>query len=151
MTPDFMRFVDKWLGVPLCLTLSVGQWLLRPFTRKIRSDQVQRILIVQISERGAVLLGYSAQLKLKEIFPRAELIPDWDWSVPERIRGRLLELLSQKEHTLDEIGLNLDLGASDAIKYCKILEKEGMISRRLFRGNLYFHLAANNLLRSAKT
>jgi ADP-heptose:LPS heptosyltransferase len=73
MTPDFMRFVDKWLGVPLCLTLSVGQWLLRPFTRKIRSDQVQRILIVQISERGAVLLGYSAQLKLKEIFPRAEL------------------------------------------------------------------------------
>ena len=73
MTPDFMRFVDKWLGVPLCLTLSAGQWLLRPFTRKIRSDQVQRILIVQISERGAVLLGYSAQLKLKEIFPRAEL------------------------------------------------------------------------------
>ncbi len=73
MTPDFMRFVDKWLGVPLCLALSAVERLLRPFARKSSPDQIQKILIVQISERGAVLLGYSAQLKLKELFPRAEL------------------------------------------------------------------------------
>jgi ADP-heptose:LPS heptosyltransferase len=73
MHPDFMRFVDKWLGVPLCLVLSVAEWLLRPFARKISPDQIQKILIVQISERGAVILGHSAQCKLKELFPRAEL------------------------------------------------------------------------------
>ncbi len=68
-----MRFVDKWLGVPLCLLLSAAERLLRPFARRIPPAQVQKILIVQISERGAVILGYSAQLKLKELFPRAEL------------------------------------------------------------------------------
>ncbi len=73
MTPDFMRFVDKWLGIPLCLLLSVVQKLLRPFARKISPDEIQKILIVQISERGAVILGYSAQRKLKELFPRADL------------------------------------------------------------------------------
>lgn len=68
-----MRLVDKWLGVPLCLLLSGVEWVLRPFSRKISPDQAQKILIVQISERGAVILGYSAQIKLKELFPRAEL------------------------------------------------------------------------------
>lgn len=68
-----MRFVDKWLGVPLCLIFSAVERLLRPFARKPSPDQVQKILIVQISERGAVILGYSAQRKLKELFPRADL------------------------------------------------------------------------------
>ena len=74
-----------------------------------------------------------------EIFPGAELIPDWDWSVPERIRGRLMDLLFSRECTLEEISLNLDLEASDAIKYCKILEKDGLIARRLLGGKLLFH------------
>jgi len=74
-----------------------------------------------------------------EIFPRAELIPDWDWSVPKSIKERMLKLLSEKELTLQEIGLNLDLAGNDAIKYCKILEKDGSISRKLYQGNLYFH------------
>lgn len=73
MTPDFMRFVDKWLGIPLCLLLSAVERLLRPFARKMTPGQIQKILILQISERGAALLGYSAQRKLKELFPRAEL------------------------------------------------------------------------------
>jgi len=73
MTPDFMRFVDKWLGIPLCLLLSLVQKLLRPFSRRTTLADIQKILIVQISERGAVILGYSAQRKLKQLFPRAEL------------------------------------------------------------------------------
>ena len=68
-----MRRVDKWLGIPLCLLLSAVERLLKPFARKIPPDRIQKILIVQISERGAVILGYSAQLKLKELFPRADL------------------------------------------------------------------------------
>lgn len=73
MTPDFMRLVDKWLGIPLCLLFSAVEWLLRPFARTISPDKVQKILIVQISERGAVILGYSALCKLKELFPGAEI------------------------------------------------------------------------------
>lgn len=108
----------------------------------IEPDRIQLNTVVRAPAEPVEPLSQEEMHRMLEIFPRAELIPDWDWSVPERIKDRVLELLSQKEHTLDEIGLNLDLGASDAIKYCKILEKEGMISRRLFRGNLYFHLAA---------
>jgi len=73
MTPDFMRLVDKWLGIPLCLVFSAVQRLLRPFARKNSPEEIRKILIVQISERGAVILGYSALCKLKELFPGAEL------------------------------------------------------------------------------
>ena len=74
-----------------------------------------------------------------EIFPGAELIPDWDWSVPDRIRDRLIYLLSDRPSTLEEISSHLEIDGSDAIKYCKILEKDRQISRRLHGGKLYFH------------
>ncbi|MDD1740258.1 MAG: radical SAM protein [Methanothrix sp.] len=112
----------------------------------IEPDRIQLNTVVRTPAEPVEPLSREEMHRMLEIFPGAELIPDWDWSVPERIKDRLLELLSGRECTLDEIGLNLDLGASDAIKYCKILEKEGMISRRLFRGNLYFHLANDKLI-----
>ena len=74
-----------------------------------------------------------------KIFPGAELIPDWDWSVPARVRERLIDLLSRKACTLEEISRNLEIDGSDAIKYCKIMEKDRLISRRLHSGKLYFH------------
>ena len=78
-----------------------------------------------------------------EIFPGAELIPDWDWSVPARIRDRLIDLLSARPCTLEEISCHLEIDGSDAIKYCKILEKYSLISRRLQGGKLYFHASEN--------
>ena len=74
-----------------------------------------------------------------EIFPGAELIPDWDWSVPSRIRDELIDLLSRRPCTLEEISRHLEMDGSDAIKYCKIMEKDSLISRRLHSGKLYFH------------
>jgi len=102
-------------------------------------DRIQLNTVVRAPAEPVEPLSQEEMERMLEIFPGAELIPDWDWSVPERIRGRILELLSGKECTLDEIGLLLNLSGSDAIKYCKILEKDGTISRRLYQGNLYFH------------
>ena len=78
-----------------------------------------------------------------EIFPGAELIPDWDWSVPTPVRDRLIDLLSGRPSTLEEISRHLEIDGSDAIKYCKIMEKDSLISRRLHSGKLYFHATEN--------
>jgi hypothetical protein len=76
--------------------------------------------------------------KMLDIFPGAELIPDWDWSVPPRTRDRLLDLLSTQPCTLEEICSRLDLSSSDAIKYCKIMERDCLISRKLCGDKLCF-------------
>ena len=102
-------------------------------------DRIQLNTVVRHPAEPVEALGREEMERMLEIFPGAELIPDWDWSVPERIRGRLMDLLFSRECTLEEISLNLDLEASDAIKYCKILEKDGLITRGLYRGKLLFH------------
>lgn len=73
MKVDFMRFVDKWAGILLCFVLSGVSTCLRPFSRRTSAEEVRKIVIVQISERGAVLLAHSALVKLKELFPQSEL------------------------------------------------------------------------------
>ncbi len=73
MKVDFMRFVDKWAGILLCFVLSGINTCLRPFSRSTSAEEVRKIAIIQISERGAVLLAHSALVKLKELFPQSEL------------------------------------------------------------------------------
>jgi wyosine [tRNA(Phe)-imidazoG37] synthetase (radical SAM superfamily) len=107
----------------------------------IGPDRIQLNTVVRPPAEPVEALSQEEMERMLEIFPGAELIPDWDWSVPRKIRERLMGLLSCRECTLEEIGLHLDLKGCDAIKYCKILEKDGLISRKLFLGNLYFHLA----------
>ena len=105
----------------------------------IDPDRIQLNTVVRTPAEPVEPLSQEEMHRMREIFPRAELIPDWDWSVPKAIKERMLKLLSERELTLQEIGLHLDLAGNDAIKYCKILEKDGSISRKLYQGNLYFH------------
>jgi wyosine [tRNA(Phe)-imidazoG37] synthetase (radical SAM superfamily) len=108
-----------------------------------RPDRIQLNTVVRPPAEPVQALSEEEMERMLEIFPGAELIPDWDWSVPRGIRDRLMDHLSGRECTLEEISQQLDLAGSDAIKYCKILEKDGLISRRLFGGRLYFHAAKN--------
>jgi wyosine [tRNA(Phe)-imidazoG37] synthetase (radical SAM superfamily) len=103
-------------------------------------DRIQLNTVVRHPAEPVQPLSKEEMERMLEIFPGAELIPDWDWCVPERIKNRLMDLLFSRECTLDEIGLHMDLTASDAIKYCKILEKDGLISRRLYSGKLLFYV-----------
>jgi len=107
----------------------------------IEPDRIQLNTVVRPPAEPVQALSEEEMQRMLEIFPGAELIPDWDWSVPRKIRERLMGLLSGRQCTLEEIGLHLDLTGSDAIKYCKILEKDGLISRKLNQGNLYFYLS----------
>ena len=102
-------------------------------------DRIQLNTVVRTPAEPVEPLSEEEMRRMLEIFPGAELIPDWDWRVPERIRDRLMELLNSCECTLEEISLHQDLETSDVIKYCKILEKDGLIKRRLLGGKLLFH------------
>ena len=102
-------------------------------------DRIQLNTVVRTPAEPVEPLSQEEMERMLEIFPGAELIPDWDWRVPGLVQDRMLELLSERELTLEEISRNLDLAGNDAIKYCKILEKDGSISRKLQDGHLYFY------------
>jgi wyosine [tRNA(Phe)-imidazoG37] synthetase (radical SAM superfamily) len=102
-------------------------------------DRIQLNTVVRTPAEPVEALSEEEMQRMLEIFPGAELIPDWDWNVPACTRDRLIDLLSGKPCTLEEISWQMEIEGSDAIKYCKILEKDGLISRRLDTGKLYFH------------
>jgi len=102
-------------------------------------DRIQLNTVVRPPAEPVEPLTEEEMQRMLEIFPGAELIPDWDWSVPERTGYRLTELLSRRPCTLEEICVLLGIESSDAIKYCKIMERDGQISRKLHGGKLYFH------------
>ncbi len=101
-------------------------------------DRIQLNTVVRPPAEPVDPLDQEEMKRMLEIFPGAELIPDWDWSVPAKTKDLLRELLSQRACTLEEICAALGLSSSDAIKYCKIMEHDGLISRRLHDGKLFF-------------
>lgn len=108
-------------------------------------DRIQLNTVVRTPAEPVEALSEEEMQRMLEIFPGAELIPDWDWSVPARMRDRLIDLLINRPSTLEEISQQMEIEGSDAIKYCKILEKDGLISRRLHSGKLYFHAVDESL------
>jgi len=109
-------------------------------------DRIQLNTVVRPPAEPVEPLTKEEMQRMLEIFPGAELIPDWDWRVPEETRVRLTELLSRRPCTLEEISQLLGLQSSDAIKYCKIMEREGLISRRLHGSKLYFYASFQRAL-----
>lgn len=68
MNLSTMRFLDKFVGVPICLILS--------FFNKFRiskSVKTKNILIIQLAELGSIILAYPALKKLKELYPDSNL------------------------------------------------------------------------------
>ena len=67
MKVDFMRFVDRYVGVPICFILSIFDALFR-----VKTEKPKKILFIELSEMGSTILAYSAMKKAKEMF-NAEL------------------------------------------------------------------------------
>ncbi|HSE91136.1 MAG TPA: glycosyltransferase family 9 protein, partial [Candidatus Binatia bacterium] len=55
-----MRRVDRWLGVALCLALTVVRRLLDSFDRTESRESPRRILFVKLVEQGSTVLACSA-------------------------------------------------------------------------------------------
>jgi ADP-heptose:LPS heptosyltransferase len=61
MTPDRMRTIDYWVGVPLCFLVNLVTW---PFRRRGRAGaKPKRILFIELSEMGSTILADPAMRK----------------------------------------------------------------------------------------
>jgi lipopolysaccharide heptosyltransferase II len=73
MNVSSMQFVDRWVGVPLCFVLTCARRLGRWFRSSPPPQTPRRILFMEISEMGSMVLAYPLFRKTRELFPEAEL------------------------------------------------------------------------------
>jgi ADP-heptose:LPS heptosyltransferase len=66
-----MRLIDRWLGKPLCLLLTVIYKICRLFSkRESRTAKIERILFIKLAEQGATVLADSAIRRAAEMVGR---------------------------------------------------------------------------------
>lgn len=73
MSVGGMRWLDYWVGVPLCFLLELVRYaaaLLRVSRRK--RVPVRTVLFIKLSEMGAIILAYPLLAKLKSQLPEAK-------------------------------------------------------------------------------
>jgi wyosine [tRNA(Phe)-imidazoG37] synthetase (radical SAM superfamily) len=104
----------------------------------IAPDRIQLNTVVRPPTEPVLPLDEKEMNEILLAFPGAELIPDWDWSVPQKIGKEILDLLSLRPCTIEEICEAMGLKSEDAIKYASILERDGEIRRQLRCGKHCF-------------
>jgi ADP-heptose:LPS heptosyltransferase len=70
MNIGFQRAVDRFVGVPVCATLSL---LHRVAPRRAMAQPPRRILVILLSEMGSLVLAHSMFTRLKSLYPGIEL------------------------------------------------------------------------------
>ncbi|MFO7865419.1 MAG: glycosyltransferase family 9 protein [Candidatus Aminicenantes bacterium] len=72
MNINLMRKIDKTLGVPMCACLSIWHrcWSWIPFSKP--ASPPRRILFIEMSEMGSMVLAYSMMMKAKSLFPHSK-------------------------------------------------------------------------------
>jgi len=73
MNVDFMRWIDRSVGVPICFLLSVIHGLRKLISKPRLIRDPNKILFIEMSEMGSIVLAYSLFKKTKELLPEAEL------------------------------------------------------------------------------
>lgn len=132
---------EIWLEVMLVKGVNDHEAeLIAEMAESIDPDRIQLNTVVRTPAEPVEPLSEEEMQRTREIFQGAELIPDWDWSVPAAAKAEILDLLSGSPCTIEEVAAQMKLTSSDAIKYCKILERDGLISRQQNKGRLYFHV-----------
>lgn len=69
---DTMRKIDRRAGIPICFFLSGINRLSLWFKKKSPVPSPKKILFIQISEMGSIVLAYSLFAKTRKQFPEAE-------------------------------------------------------------------------------
>ncbi len=73
MKKELMQIIDKWIGIPFCAILSIFHLFRNIFSPKIQKNKFQKILFIELSEMGSIILAIPALKKAGEIFPDAQL------------------------------------------------------------------------------
>jgi len=131
---------EIWLEVMLVKDVNdheVG--LIAQAVESMKPDRVQLNTVVRHPAEPVLPLNEAEMIEVLNAFPEAEIIPDWDWRVPEKTQRMLLEILSANHCTIDELARLAGLEKSSAVKYAIILERDGKIKRHLLGGRHHFH------------
>ena len=74
MNINLQRWVDRWVGIPLCAAVSGVDALMRRFRPATASDQAPRaIVVILLSEMGSLVLANDMFARLKARYPDAPL------------------------------------------------------------------------------
>ncbi|MES2401719.1 MAG: glycosyltransferase family 9 protein [Pseudomonadota bacterium] len=74
MNIDVQRWIDRWVGIPLCAAVSLADAVTRPFRPSGLADKSPRaIVIILLSEMGSLVLAHDMFTRLKTRYPDAEL------------------------------------------------------------------------------
>ncbi len=73
MNINLMRQLDKKLGIPLCFLFSIPSGIKKLFKGTSPPKDSRKILFIELSEMGSMVLAFSLFKKTKELFPEAEL------------------------------------------------------------------------------
>ena len=73
MDVDVLRFLDRYIGTPLCLISTLVRWLVWPAGGNKPLSLPRKVLIIKLSEMGSTVLAYPALVELKRRCPDVEL------------------------------------------------------------------------------
>jgi ADP-heptose:LPS heptosyltransferase len=74
MNINVQRWIDRWVGIPLCAAVSLVDALVKPFSSNIQADQKPRaIVVILLSEMGSLVLAHDMFARLKTRYPDAQL------------------------------------------------------------------------------
>ncbi|PIZ56197.1 hypothetical protein COY23_03475 [bacterium (Candidatus Torokbacteria) CG_4_10_14_0_2_um_filter_35_8] len=72
MNPGLARYLDKYIGTPLCFLLTIIDSFIKIFKREKKIKSPKKVLFIELSEMGSAILSYSAIKKLQQKFPKAK-------------------------------------------------------------------------------
>lgn len=75
MEPNTMRWIDFWVGIPLCYALTIVYRLqqLLGLKRQPAGRKPRHVLFIQLAEMGTMVVAFPALRKFQELFPGAVL------------------------------------------------------------------------------
>ena len=75
MSPDRMREIDYWIGVPVCWALTVARGVRAAIRgrRPVPGEPPRSVLFVELAEMGTTVLAYPALQRLKQRAPDAQI------------------------------------------------------------------------------
>ena len=73
MNTDTLRFLDRYVGIPLCWIFTVARRLAGTGRRSRSLPPPRKVLVIKLSEMGSTVLAYPALAELKQRCPDVEL------------------------------------------------------------------------------
>ncbi len=136
------EFVGEiWLEVMLVKDLNeIEAPLIAEAVERIDPDRVQLNTVVRPPAEPVQPLAPEEMERMLEVFSGAEVIASWKRDLSKKTEVLIIDLLSRRPCTLEELGNLTDLHRNEILKYLEVLESEDKIARLRHGENLYFQV-----------